>query len=91
MKFYSLLEPFLNYQMGKNDSGFGMNIFELYSTSSQPSGSINLSYFNSFEINSSVYPIDVNYNQYIFKGFISTINFLKVANGVAATIFNSNY
>lgn len=91
MKFYSLLEPFLNYPMGKNDSGFGINIFELYSTSLQPSGSINLSCFNTFDINSSIYPIDINYNQYIFKGYISTYNYLKVANGVAATIFNSSY
>jgi len=91
MSFYSLLAPFLNYPMGKNESGFGINIFELYSTSLQPSGSINLSFFNTFEINSSIYPIDVNYNQYVFKCYISTYNFLKVANGVAATIFNSTY
>jgi hypothetical protein len=91
MKFYGTLAPFLNYPMGKNDSGFGLNIFELYSTSSQPSGSINLSYFNSFEINSTVYPIDINYNKYIFKCYISTYNFFKIANGVAATIFNSAY
>lgn len=91
MKFYSLLVPFLNYPMGKNNSGFGMNIFELYSTTLQPSGSINISYFNSFEINSSVYPIDIDYNQYVFKAYISTFNFLKIANGVAATIFNSPY
>jgi hypothetical protein len=91
MRFYSLLEPFLYYPMGKNESGFGLNIFELYSTSLQPSGSINLSFFNTFEINSSIYPIDINYNQYIFKAYISTYNFLKIANGVAATIFNSTY
>jgi hypothetical protein len=91
MKFYSLVEPFLNYPMSKNNSGFGLNIFELYSTSLQPSGSINLSYFNSFEIISTVYPIDINYNKYLFKAYISTYNFLKVANGVAATIFNSTY
>ena len=91
MKFYNLLNPFLYYPMSKNDSGFGLNIFELYSTSLQPSGSINLSYFNSFEINSSIYPIDINYNQYVFKCYISTYNFLKIANGVAGTIFNSMY
>ena len=91
MNFYSEVMPFLNYPMSKNNSGFGINIFELYSTSLQPSGSINLSYFNNFEINSSVYPIDVDYNKYIFKAYISTYNFLKIANGVAATIFNSPY
>lgn len=91
IKFYSEQLPFLNYPMSKNISGFGLNIFELYSTSQQPSGSINLSYFNNFEINSSVYPIDIDYNQYVFKAYISTYNFLKVANGVAATIFNSPY
>ena len=46
MKFYSGLTPFLNYPMSKNKMGFGLNIFELYSTSLQPSGSLNLSYFN---------------------------------------------
>jgi hypothetical protein len=91
MKLYSILVPFLNYPMGKNNSGFGINSFELYSTSSQPSGSLNLSYFNSFEVNASVYPIDIDYNEYIFKSYISTYNFLKIANGVAATIFNSPY
>ena len=91
MSIYSHLIPFFNYPMGKNNNGFGLNIYELYSTSSQPSGSINLSYFNSFEINSSIYPIDIDYNQYAFKAYIVTYNFLKIANGVAATIFNSPY
>lgn len=91
MSIYSHLIPFLNYPMGKNYDGFGLNIFELYSTSSQPSGSINLSYFNSFEINSSINPIDVNYNQYSFKAYTITYNFIKIVNGVAATIFNSPY
>lgn len=91
MNFFSFVLPFLNYPMGKNSSGFGLNIFELYSTSLQPSGSINLSYFNSFEINTSIYPIDINYNEYVFKSYITTYNFLKIANGVAATIFNSPY
>lgn len=91
MSTYSHLFPFLNYPMGKNNNGFGLNIFELYPTSLQPSGSINLSYFNTFEINSSVNTIDIDYNQYAFKAYISTYNFLKIANGVAATIFNSPY
>lgn len=91
MSTFSSLTPFLNYPMGKNISGFGLNIFELYSTSTQPSGSINLSYFNSFEINYSINPIDIEYNKYAFKAYISTYNFLVVTNGVAATIFNSPY
>jgi hypothetical protein len=91
ISLYSTLIPFLNYPMGKNNSGFGLNIFELYSTSLQPSGSLNLSYFNTFEINSSINPIDIDYNEYAFKAYISTFNFLKIANGVAATIFNSPY
>jgi hypothetical protein len=91
MKFYSSLMPFLNYPMSKNNSGFGINTFSLYPTSLQPSGSINLSYFNTFEINSSIYPIDIDYNQYIFKSYIVTYNFLKIVNGVAATVFNSPY
>ena len=91
MSIYSHLIPFLNYPLGKSNNGFGLNIFELYPTSLQPSGSINLSYFNTFEINSSVNPIDIDYNQYAFKVYISTYNFIKIANGVAATIFNSPY
>ena len=91
ISLYASLTPFLNYPMGKNNNGFGLKIFELYSTSSQPSGSINLSYFNTFEINFTVNPIDIDYNEYAFKSYISTFNFLKIANGVAATIFNSPY
>lgn len=89
IEFYSILTPFLDYPMGKNKKGFGLKEFELYPTSSQPSGSINLSYFNTVAINFNVLPVDVTYNQYIFKAYISTYNFLKIANGVAATIFNS--
>ncbi len=91
MKFYSELTPFLYYPMSKNDNGFGLNIFELYSTSLQPSGSINLSYFNTFEFTFSIYPIDIDYNKYLFKSYIATYNFIRIANGVAATIFNSPY
>lgn len=91
MKLYSVLEPFLNYPMAKNNSGFGLTSFSLYPDTLQPSGSCNMSYFNSFEVNSVFYPIDINYNQYVFKGYSINYNFLKIVNGVAATIFNSAY
>ena len=89
MSFYSLLTPFLDYPMGKNESGFGILSFSLYPETLQPSGSCNMSCFNSFEINTNFYPIDINYNQYVFKGYSINYNFLKIANGVAATIFNT--
>lgn len=91
MKLYSVLNPFLNYPMARNQSGFGLVTFSLYPDSSQPSGSCNMSYFTSFEINSVFYPIDINYNQYIFKCYTVNLNFLKIVNGVAAPIFNSAY
>ena len=91
MKMYANLIPFFDYQMGKNSSGFGINDFSLYPTTLQPSGSINLSSFSSFQANTSFYPLDINYNNYIFKCYTSNYNFLKIVNGVAATIFNSPY
>jgi len=91
MKLYSILNPFLNAPMGKNESGFGLVTFSLYPNSLQPSGSCNMSYFNTFEINSVFYPIDINYNQYIFKCYTVNYNYLKIVNGVAAPIFNSAY
>lgn len=91
MKLYSTLLPFLNYPMGKNNSGFGMVSFSLYPNVLQPSGSCNMSYFSTFEINTVFFPIDINYNKYVFKCYAVNYNFLKIANGVAATIFNSAY
>ena len=91
MKLYSVLNTFLNYPMAKNESGFGLVSFSLYPDNLQPSGSCNMSYFSTFEINSVFYPIDINYNQYIFKCYTVNYNFLKIVNGVAAPIFNSAY
>jgi hypothetical protein len=91
MKFYSNLNPFLYFPMAKNNSNFGISTFALYPNSLQPSGSANMSYFSSFEINLTFFPIDVNYNKYIFNFYKVNYNFLKIANGVAAPIFNSAY
>ena len=90
-KLYSTLIPFFNYPMAKNESSFGMTSFSLYPDTLQPSGSCNLSYFSSFEINATFNPIDVNYNQYVFKCYTVSYNFLKIVNGVAAPIFNSPF
>ncbi len=91
MKYYSELEPFLYYPMSKNSSGFALSSFSLYPNTSQPSGTCNLSYFTSFEINTSFYPIDINYNNYVFKCYTVNNNFLRIANGVVGTIFNSPF
>lgn len=89
MKYYSTLNPFLFFPMAKNSSNFGIESFSLYPNTFQPSGSCNLSYFNSFEINSVFNVIDINYNQYLFKLYTVNYNFLIIANGVAATMFNT--
>lgn len=91
MKFYSVLNPFLYFPMGKNRSGFGMSSFSLYPNSLQPSGSCNMSYFSSFEIKFSYNPIDINYNKFVFKCYTVNYNILKIANGVCAPIFNSGF
>lgn len=77
--------------MGKNASSFGISSFSLYPNTLQPSGSCNLSYFTSFEINATFFPVDINYNNYVFKCYTINYNFLKIANGVSATIFNSPF
>lgn len=89
MPFYSVLNPFLFFPMAKNKNNFGISSFSLYPNTFQPSGSCNLSYFNTFEINSIFNTIDINYNKYYFKLYTVNYNFLVIANGVAATIFNS--
>jgi hypothetical protein len=89
--FYSVLNPFLYFPMAKNNEGFGMVSFSLYPNAFQPSGSCNMSNFSSFEINVSLNPIDIDYNNYIFKCFAVTYNYLKIANGVAAPLFNSTF
>lgn len=89
MKFYSVLNPFLFFPMAKNTSSFGISSFSLYPNTFQPSGSCNMSYFNSFEINSVFNTVDINYNRYIFKLYTVNYNFLIIANGVAATMFNT--
>lgn len=91
MKYYSILQPFLYFPMSTNPSSFGISSFSLYPNTLQPSGSCNLSYFTSFEINASFFPVDINYNNYVFKCYTVNYNFLKIANGVAATIFNSPF
>ena len=89
IEYYSILNPFLFFPMAKNTINFGISSFSLYPNSFQPSGSCNFSYFNSFEINSVFNSIDLNYNNYYFKLYTVNYNFLIIANGVAATMFNS--
>jgi hypothetical protein len=91
MKFFNVVVPFNSFPKARVNSGFGLTSFSLYPDKYQPSGSINLSYFNTFQINFTIFPIDIDYNQYVFKAYGITYNYLKVVNGVAAPIFNSNF
>lgn len=91
MKIYSTLCPFMYFPMSKNQSGFGLSAFSLYPDSAQPSGSCNMSYFSSFEFNMSLNPVDIDYNQYVFKCYSVNYNFLRIVNGVAAPVFNSAF
>ena len=91
MTFYNVLNPFYYFPMANVKSGFGISSFALYPNNLQPSGTCNMSSFNTFEINTTIYPIDIDYNNYIFKCYSVTYNYLKITNGVAAPIFNSNF
>lgn len=91
MSYYSILNPFLCFPMAKNRNNFGISSFSLYPNTFQPSGSCNLSKFTTFEINTVLNKIDINYNKYYFKLYTVNYNFLIIANGVAATMFNSPF
>ncbi len=91
MSYYTYLNPFLNFPMSKDPKGIGLVTFALYPNNFQPSGSCNMSALNMFEINTYFNPIDIDYNNYVFKAYCVTINYLRIANGVAAPIFTSNF
>jgi hypothetical protein len=91
MSYYNLLQPFYNFPMAKIPSGFGVSTFSLYPINIQASGSCNMSYLNTFDINTIFKRIDVKYNKYIFKTYGVTHNVLRIVHGVSGTIFNSNY
>jgi hypothetical protein len=91
MKFYSRLTPFLYFPRTFVTNGFGVMNFSLYPINTQPSGSINMSLFNSININQSFNIIDKNYNNYIFKSYIVTHNILRIYHGVCGLVFSSNY
>lgn len=90
MEYYNYLVPFANFPTSKIPQGFGILSFALYPTDLQPSGSCNMSAFNTFQINTTFNPVDINYNNYIFKTYTVTYNYLKIVEGVAAPIFISN-
>ncbi len=91
MAYYNFYSPFIHYPMTKVPSGFGLFTFSIYPDNLQPSGSCNMSCFNNFEISTVFNPIDINYNNYIFKTYAVTYNYVKIVNGVVGTIFNSNF
>jgi hypothetical protein len=91
MKFYSRLMPFLFFPRTFITNGFGVINFSLYPITTQPSGSINFSLFNSININQSFNIIDKNYNNYIFKSYVVTHNILRIYHGVCGLVFSTNY
>lgn len=91
MKYYSVFSPFIHYSMTYKTNGFGLSSFSLYPDNLQPSGSCNMSSFYTFDINTYFNNIDINYNNYVFKAYSVTYNYLRIVNGVAATIFTSNF
>jgi hypothetical protein len=91
MSYYTVFNPFTNFPMSYDTKGFGLSTFSLYPDNFQPSGTCNMSLFNSFEINTYFNPIDIDYNNYVFKAYCLTYNYLRIAHGVCAPIFNSNF
>ena len=91
MNFYNYLQPFFYFPMAKVPDGYGISTFCLNPINIQPSGSCNMSCFNTFEINTKFNTIDIDYNNYIFKTYGITYNILRIVHGVSGTIFNSNF
>jgi len=91
MSYYRFLQPFFYFPMAKVPDGYGVSTFCLYPINIQPSGSCNMSCFNTFEINTQFNTIDINYSKYIFKTYAITYNILRIVHGVSGTVFNSNY
>jgi hypothetical protein len=91
MSYYTYYNPFISFPMSHNPDGIGLASFALYPDNLQPSGSCNTSSLTSFEINTYFNTIDIDYNNYIFKAYCVTYNYLRIVNGVAAPIFNSNF
>jgi hypothetical protein len=91
MNFYTYFIPFTNFPQARLTQGFGITSFCLYPNNIQPSGTCNMSCFNSFSINTTFNTIDNNYTNYIFKTYAVTYNYLRISNGICATIFNSNF
>ena len=89
--YYSVYNPFISFPMAHLNKGLGMASFCLYPDNFQPSGTCNMSNFNIFEIDTYFNPIDIDYNNYVFKAYCLTYNYLRIANGVCAPIFNSNF
>lgn len=91
MSYYTNLNTFLSFPMCYDTKGIGLATFALYPDNLQPSGTMNMSSINLFSIDTYFNPIDIDYNNYVFKSYSLTYNYLKIANGVCATIFASNF
>ena len=90
MELYNYLIPFQKFEMSNIPAGFGISSFSLNTNDVQPSGSCNMSSFNTFSINTTFNPIDVNFNNYKFKTYGITYNNLVIVHGLAGLMFNNN-
>jgi hypothetical protein len=90
MEVYNYLLPFEKFKMSNVPAGFGIFSFSLYPNNLQPSGSCNMSVFNTFSINATFNPIDITYNNYKFKTYSITYNNLVIVHGLAGVMFNTN-
>lgn len=91
MEIYSLLNPFYQYKRAKNENGFGLKTFSLYTQNLQPSGSLNTSKIQSLELQTYFNIIDANYNKFLLRAYVVTYNYLVCANGVCGTLFTNFY
>ena len=89
--YFNDLQVFLNYPQAIKTNGMGVLKFCLYPINTQPSGSINMSCFNSIDLNTTFRIVEGFNNVYIFKAYAVTYNLLRIVNGVAAQVFNTNY
>ena len=89
--YFNDLQVFLNYPQAIKTNGMGVLKFCLYPINTQPSGSINMSCFNSVDLNTTFRIVEGFNNVYIFKTYAITYNLLRIVNGVAAQVFNTNY
>ena len=90
--FYNKVIPFLKFpRLHSTKNGMALYSFALYPITTQQSGTINLSYFNTIDILTELNAVDLSNTNYILKGYFVTVNVLRFIHGVADTVFYSQY